>query len=176
MGLARRWPRRIDARSSLLDGCRSERRQCRERCSSAFFGHQPTLCCVATTGARYKTMQSTNDKLELAGLSYAQLRTLLEKTEAALLEKRTEELKVLADGYAKKLAMGGFLILEGIEALRPYLPAKTPKTVSAQTSPKSPKFANPDDPSQTWVGIGKPPQWFQAQLAKGIAREVMLLN
>jgi DNA-binding protein H-NS len=101
---------------------------------------------------------------ELKGLSYAELRALLEKTEAALAEKRTEELKVLADGYAKKLQMGGFAIAEGIEALKPYLPAKTAK-------PSAAKYANPANPAQTWGGMGKPPQWFKEQLASGRTRE-----
>ena len=41
--------------------------------------------------------------------------------DAAIAERRVEELKVLADGYAKKLQMNGFAIREGMDALRPYL-------------------------------------------------------
>ena len=104
---------------------------------------------------------------ELKGMSYAELRALLEETEAALALKRAEELKVLADGYAKKLQMGGFGIAEGIEALKPYLPAKPAKSAA--------KYANPDDPTQTWVGMGKPPQWFKDQLANGRTREDLLV-
>ena len=54
-------------------------------------------------------------------MSLAQLKELLAQTEEAIADRRIEELKVLADGYAKKLAMNGFSIREGMDALKPYL-------------------------------------------------------
>ncbi len=54
----------------------------------------------------------------------AQLQALLARRaelDQAIAERRVEELKVLADGYAKKLQMNGFAIREGMDALRPYL-------------------------------------------------------
>jgi DNA-binding protein H-NS len=59
---------------------------------------------------------------DLNRLAMGDLRRLLEQTDAAIAERRIEELKVLADGYAKKLAMNGFSIREGMDALKPYLP------------------------------------------------------
>ena len=58
------------------------------------------------------------------GLSITQLKELLAQTEDAIADRRVEELKVLADGYAKKLAMNGFSIREGMDALKPYLRLK----------------------------------------------------
>ena len=121
-------------------------------------------------------MQSTTDKTDITGLSYSELRALLHRTEAAIADKRTEELKVLADGYAKKLERGGFSIAEGIEALRPYLPTKVAKAAATSGSPRPAKYANPDDVAQTWVGVGKPPQWFRDQLAKGRTRDELLVR
>ena len=46
---------------------------------------------------------------------------MLAQTEAAIAERRVEELKVLADGFARKLAANGFSSREGIDALKPYL-------------------------------------------------------
>lgn len=112
---------------------------------------------------------------DLTKLSYAQLRELLQQTETALAERRAEELKVLADGYAKKLAAGGFSVQEGIEALRPYLPAKFAKPGSSASPTRAAKYANPENVEQTWGGIGKQPAWFRDQLAKGRVREDMLL-
>lgn len=112
---------------------------------------------------------------KLQGLSYAELRALLEKTEAALTERRTEELKVLADGYAKKLQMNGFTIAEGMDALKPYQPAKAPKA-GANGEQRKAKYANPDDAGQTWGGMGKQPKWFKDQLASGRAREDMQIR
>jgi hypothetical protein len=45
----------------------------------------------------------------------------------AIAERRVEELKVLADGYAKKLQMNGFSIREGMDALKPYLKLRPSK-------------------------------------------------
>ncbi len=115
-------------------------------------------------------------KLELNGLSYAELRALLAKTQAAVTAKRDEELKVLADGYAKKLGINGFSVAEGIEALRPYLPSKAAKQAASSGAPKPAKYANPDNATQTWVGMGKPPGWFKDQLASGRTREELLIR
>lgn len=121
-------------------------------------------------------MQSTTDKTDLNGLSYAELRVLLTRTETALADKRVEELKVLADGYAKKLELGGFSIAEGIEALRPYLPVKATKAAATSGSPRPAKYVNPDNAAQTWVGVGKPPQWFRDHLAMGRTRDELLVR
>jgi DNA-binding protein H-NS len=37
------------------------------------------------------------------------------------------------------------------------------------------KFANPDDPSQTWTGLGRRPQWFIDATARGITKEQMAI-
>ena len=118
-------------------------------------------------------MTTIVDKSELNGLSYAELRALLAKTQAALTAKRDEELKVLADGYAKKLVVNGFSVAEGIEALRPYLPTKAAKQAASSGAAK---YANPDNATQTWVGMGKPPGWFKDQLASGRTREELLVR
>ncbi len=63
-------------------------------------------------------------KPDLDGKSLAELQALLAQTDAAIAERRVEELKVLADGYAKKLVMNGFSVQEGMAALKPYLPSR----------------------------------------------------
>ena len=133
--------------------------------------HPPTLNYFI-----YRPMPTTVDKSELAGLSYAELRALLAKTQAALTAKRDEELKVMADGYAKKLVINGFSVAEGIGALRPYLPVKAAKQASTSGAPKQVKYANPDNAKQTWVGMGKPPGWFKDQLASGRTRDDLLVR
>ncbi len=69
-------------------------------------------------------MTVSDHKPALQPLSLEALQDLLAKTDAAIAERRVEELKVLADGYAKKLQMNGFSIREGIDALKPYLRIK----------------------------------------------------
>ena len=69
-----------------------------------------------------RRMSAKNTLPDLNRLAIGDLQRLLKQTDAAIAERRIEELKVLADGYAKKLAMNGFSIKEGTEALKPYLP------------------------------------------------------
>jgi len=75
-------------------------------------------------------MAQNTSELNLDGLALADLQRLLAQTDAAIAERRIEELKVLADGYAKKLAMNGFSIREGMDGLKPYLRIKSPTTTS----------------------------------------------
>jgi DNA-binding protein H-NS len=53
--------------------------------------------------------------------SLVELRRRLEETNQAIADRRVEELKVLADGYARKCQINGFTITEAIAALKPYL-------------------------------------------------------
>lgn len=69
-------------------------------------------------------MTPRTETASFEGLSITQLRELLAQTEDAIADRRVEELKVLADGYAKKLAMNGFSIREGMDALKAYLRLK----------------------------------------------------
>jgi DNA-binding protein H-NS len=62
---------------------------------------------------------------QLNGLSLEELQRLLAQTDAAIAERRVEELKVLADGFARKLAINGFSVREGMDALKPYLRVKS---------------------------------------------------
>jgi DNA-binding protein H-NS len=75
-------------------------------------------------------MMNSNGQPALETLSLTALQALLAKTNAAIEDRRVEELKVLADGYAKKLQMNGFSIREGMDALKPYLPARRARAQS----------------------------------------------
>ena len=66
-------------------------------------------------------MTPENKHSSFQGLSLSALQERLAQTNDAIADRRTEELKVLADGYAKKLALNGFGIREGMDALKPYL-------------------------------------------------------
>lgn len=41
-----------------------------------------------------------------------------------------------------------------------------PKAATAK-KPGQPKYRNPENPSQTWTGKGRQPQWFKEALANG---------
>ena len=44
---------------------------------------------------------------------------------------------------------------------------QTPVSVRRPYPPVSPKYRNPDQPSETWSGRGKQPRWLVAQLRSG---------
>lgn len=50
------------------------------------------------------------------------------------------------------------------------------KEVADSKSKLAAKYRNPDNPNQTWVGMGKAPNWFTAQQEKGITKEAMLIG
>ncbi|ABQ13559.1 H-NS family nucleoid-associated regulatory protein [Dichelobacter nodosus] len=50
-------------------------------------------------------------------------------------------------------------------------------TVSRKTASKRPpKFANPDNPEQTWSGMGRQPDWYKAYIDKGGNEKNMLIK
>ena len=56
-------------------------------------------------------------------------------------------------------------------------PGKARKTTKGKSTGKvAPKYRNPDNPSETWAGRGKPPRWLAAEIAKGKKVEDYLIR
>ena len=124
------------------------------------------------------TATSYNDLLK------QQQELLAKQAELAVLiaQKRGEEIKVLADGYAKKAAAAGFSPQEAIDALMPYLPAKAQKATKGVRAPRAAKaggnehpfvrgvtYVDPTGAGKSWTaGIpGAKPKWL-ADAVKGL--------
>ena len=103
----------------------------------------------------------------------AELDRLVKEAEALIESKRSEELKVLADGYVKKAEAAGFSIQEATEALKPYWPKQTAgnKKSKAGTSTAVVHYRDPADASNTWSGRGRPARWLADYEATGRNRE-----
>jgi DNA-binding protein H-NS len=91
-------------------------------------------------------------RTELASLSTDELWTLREEITATLAAKIAAERDVLERRL--RLLTRGHGHASEAPRRRPY------PTVF-------PKFRNPNEPSQTWAGRGRPPRWLTAQLELG---------
>jgi len=109
--------------------------------------------------------------VDVGKMSYAELVSLRAKLEQEIAGKRDEELKVLADGYAKKLQAAAFSVEEGIKALLPYTEAKQRGTTNASTSNVRVLYRDPVNPANTWSGRGQPARWLAQYVAAGRQRE-----
>lgn len=112
-------------------------------------------------------------------MSYAEIQKRIKdmdveraELEAALQAKRGEEIKVLADAYAKKLQAGGFSISEGMKALAPYDTATAKRLGTAPRAPREVEtgttYKNPVT-GETWKAgaKGRVVGWLQAQIDVG---------
>lgn len=97
---------------------------------------------------------------DIQKLSYNDLRALAAAATELAEMKRVEEIKILADAYAKKAAAAGFSPQEAIDALKPYLPKKG-KGGSAV------KYRDPANPENTFGGKGKRPTWLREYIEAG---------
>ena len=104
-------------------------------------------------------------KLELEKMSDAELGELAVAV-AQEQERRQEAKRKEALAQIKELAAGLGMTVKELLASQGKWGA----------GPKGePKYRNPDNPDQTWTGKGTRPGWFVAALARGIAREDMLI-
>lgn len=90
-------------------------------------------------------MPGTSPTPTLTGLE-AQIQQLLQAREALEVQRqrlRVEELKTLADAYARKLQAAGFSVAEGLAALKPYanvrLQRDTPPPAAAPVATPAPR-------------------------------------
>lgn len=108
--------------------------------------------------------------LDVSKLSYAELLQVSKKLEQQITEKRDEELKVLVDGFAKKVQAAGFTVDEALVALQPY--TASTKRKSSQTGSAAPVlYRDPSNPDNTWSGRGRAARWISDYEAAGRSRE-----
>lgn len=116
-------------------------------------------------------------EVDVAKMSYSDLVALRAKLEQEIEAKRDEELKILADGYARKLQAAGFSVEEGIKALLPHTEAKRRGGVGPSASAATPSstarvlYRDPANPENTWSGRGQPARWLAQYVAAGRQRE-----
>lgn len=106
-----------------------------------------------------------NIETQLSAMSLPDLLNVQEHIKGLINSRRRVQQKEL-ETQVREMARAQGLELEGI-VLRDKNAAKRPKkTASAQ-------YRNPNDPTQTWSGLGKRPNWLKAYLAEGGDLEVL---
>ncbi len=105
-------------------------------------------------------------KLDLDKHSISELKDLIANAEKAIEKKAREELKKAKAAAAEAVKKFGFT-LDEVTGGKP-----APKTSKAKSKPK---YANPDDASQTWSGRGRQPAWYKKAIDGGKKPEDMLL-
>ena len=103
-------------------------------------------------------------KPNLDKMSVEELQALKTDIEQTIRQRRETERTTLMEEMAKMASDAGF----SIDDL--YGKAKNKKT----TLP--PKYRNPDNHSQTWIGRGKHPNWMKELLEKGHEKDEFLIK
>ena len=108
--------------------------------------------------------------VDTSKLSYSELVALSKQLDQQIAERRSEELKVLADGFAKKLEAAGFTVAEALEALQPYAIIRASKPAFGK--PKRVLYRDSANPENTWSGRGRgrAAGWITAYEAQGRTR------
>jgi len=107
---------------------------------------------------------------DVSKLSYAELLALRAQLEEQIDAKRSEEIKVLADGYVRKALAAGFTPREALEAVLPYVPAASAKQPRG-AGPVAKLYQDPANPDNAWSGRGRAPRWLVEYEERGRSRE-----
>lgn len=104
---------------------------------------------------------------DLSAMSRAELETLKQQVELALIEAAEKDKRAALAAAEKAAADHGFSLAE----ITGQMAGRKGKVASKSSAPA--KYRNPEDASQTWTGKGRQPQWFKAALANGTSPESM---
>ena len=95
--------------------------------------------------------------IDLEALNIDQLAELLTKTHAELASREKENRKALRAELERRVAAEGYKMIDIFPELS--------SAASANTRRKRPaRYRDPQNPDQTWSGIGRTPKWVQAIL------------
>jgi len=98
---------------------------------------------------------------DLLALSEEELEEMKKNVEQAILAVRRKKRDDAVAALRKEAKRMGFTLEE--------LVAPPPK----RRTTRAPKYANPDNPGETWSGMGRKPNWLTDNLAKGKTLEDM---
>ncbi|WP_370206349.1 H-NS histone family protein [Pararhodobacter marinus] len=102
--------------------------------------------------------------VDLDALSLKELKQLKKEVDAAVIEYAERERRRALEEVEAFARERGLTVADLNE-----LGAKKKR------KPAAAKYANPDDPSQTWSGRGRRPRWIEAALSNGKSLEDMAL-
>ncbi len=125
-------------------------------------------------------MTAAPTKTNLATLSLAELRELVNVATSLIAEKEKTALTDLAAEIEQLTKERGFAVAD-ILPLFPGLPAMpAPEKLKGKKGKGgrgtvAPKYRNPADPTQTWSGRGRQPVWVAAHIASGGTLEAVTI-
>jgi DNA-binding protein H-NS len=96
-------------------------------------------------------------QINLEKLSLKDLQDLELRVEKAIAQARMKERAELKAEIEQLVADRGFMMSEIFSTKRGGVKGRT----------VAPKFANPEDPSQTWTGRGRKPNWLVEKIKQG---------
>ena len=97
---------------------------------------------------------------DLSGLNIDQLAELVGKAQAQMASREKQRRKDLRSELERRIAADGYKLGD----IFPELPTGA---VGGRQRRKMPvKFRNPQNPDETWTGIGRSPKWVQAILTE----------
>ncbi len=101
--------------------------------------------------------------IDLDSMSKKELEQLVADAKAAIGRAHDRERKAAKAAAEKAAAEFGFSLNELTGS----------KQAGARKAAGAAKYANPEDPSQTWTGKGRQPGWYRAAIAAGVSPEAM---
>ena len=105
--------------------------------------------------------------IKLDKMSRKELEALRGDIDKAIIDLHKKEKKDALKAAQKAAAEFGFSLDE--------LTSKKGGRGSAKGSSADPKYMNPEDPTQTWTGKGRQPNWFKTAIEAGKAANDMLI-
>ncbi|WP_415404203.1 H-NS family nucleoid-associated regulatory protein [Tateyamaria sp. SN3-11] len=104
---------------------------------------------------------------KLNKMSRAELEDLRAEVDKAIIDLRKTEKKEALAAAQKAAAEFGYSLEE--------LTSKKGARGASKGTSADPKYMNPENPSQTWTGKGRQPNWFKDALANGKKADDLLI-
>lgn len=99
-------------------------------------------------------------------MSFDELVAVKSQVDSMLRGKQSEKRKLLLDEFRAKAKQSGLSLDEVIAASRGR-GAKKDSLLGRPKKQYKAKYQNPDNPNETWTGLGKHPRWLRDKLAAG---------
>lgn len=110
---------------------------------------------------------------DLKSMNRKELEKLLSDAKKALQNVQARDRREARKAAEKAAAQFGFSLGDLTDEAQP---GKSRRTKKKSSGPKSkPMFANPADPSKTWTGKGRQPNWYRSEIEKGTQADAMRL-